>query len=103
MSRVGVWVSANLDDRLHLWRTCAWLRDLGFSHRDVIVIERAAGPKAELPMKSFRYRVTGDGLRLREQGLARLTDAPELPLAGTAAYAAAQPWVLLEDGRLARL
>ena len=64
MSRVGVWVSANLDDRLHLWRTCACLR---------------------------------------EQGLARLTDAPELPLAGTAAYAAAQPWVLLEDGRLARL
>ncbi|KYF73243.1 hypothetical protein BE17_31965 [Sorangium cellulosum] len=66
-------------------------------------VERAPGPNPEEPMKSFVYRITERGLRLRDKGLDQLTDAPSLPLAGIEAYSASAPWVLLEDGRLARM
>jgi hypothetical protein len=64
--------------------------------------DRAPGPRPPLgyPMNSSVYRLTEKGRRLREEGLERLTDAPALPIGGTAAYG--EPWVLLEDGRLAR-
>ncbi|WP_434047574.1 MULTISPECIES: hypothetical protein [Sorangium] len=42
-------------------------------------------------------------MRRRDKGLDQLTDAPSLPIAGTEAYPASAPWVLIEDGRLARL
>ncbi|WP_437304850.1 hypothetical protein [Sorangium sp. So ce388] len=54
-------------------------------------------------MLSEVYRLTERGMRLRDEGLDQLTDAPSLPIAGTEAYSPAAPWVLLEDGRLVRL
>ncbi|WP_437622690.1 hypothetical protein [Sorangium sp. So ce1151] len=72
-------------------------------HASGAVVERAPGPNPEEPMKSFAYRLTERAIRLRDKGLDQLTDAPSLPIAGTEAYSASAPWVLLEDGRLARL
>jgi hypothetical protein len=54
-------------------------------------------------MLSEVYRLKERGMRLRDKGLDQLTDAPNLPIAGTEAYSPSAPWVLLEDGRLARL
>ncbi|WP_129350878.1 hypothetical protein [Sorangium cellulosum] len=68
--------------------------------------ELLPGPKppgAGYPMLSEVYRLTERGMRLRDKGLDQLTDAPNLPIAGTEAYSPSAPWVLLEDGRLARL
>ncbi|MGK4000641.1 hypothetical protein [Sorangium sp. So ce1024] len=76
------------------------------SHSSSAFVERAPGPKppnAGYPMLSEVYRLTERGMRLRDKGLDQLTDAPSLPIAGTEAYSASAPWVLLEDGRLARL
>jgi len=36
---VIVWVSASPQQRVNLWRTCCRLRDLGLSHRDVLVVD----------------------------------------------------------------
>ncbi len=50
-----VWVSANLLDRVNLWRTCSWLRQLRISSRDVLIIELGPTPwKGDAP--SPRYR-----------------------------------------------
>ncbi|XXY14748.1 hypothetical protein WME88_41575 [Sorangium sp. So ce216] len=76
------------------------------AHDSSAAVERAPGPKppdAGYPMLSEVYRLTERGLRLRDKGLERLTDAPVLPVAGTEAYAPSAPWVLLEDGQLASL
>ncbi|WP_438023628.1 hypothetical protein [Sorangium sp. So ce233] len=54
-------------------------------------------------MLSKVYRLTERGMRLRDKGLDQLTDAPALPIGGTEAYAPSAPWVLLDNGRLARL
>ncbi|WP_437548888.1 hypothetical protein WME97_01500 [Sorangium sp. So ce367] len=75
-------------------------------HESSAAVDRAPGPKppnAGYPMLSEVYRLTERGMRLRDKGLDELTDAPSLPIAGTEAYSAAAPWVLLDDGRLARL
>ncbi|WP_437303260.1 hypothetical protein [Sorangium sp. So ce388] len=75
-------------------------------HDSSTAVERAPGPKppdAGYPMLSSVYRLTDRAVRLRDKGLEQLTDAPSLPLGGTEAYAPSAPWVLLEDGRLARL
>lgn len=72
-------------------------------HGAVPAIERAAGPQLDNRMKAAVYRITERGRELRERGLARITDGPELPIAGTAVYSSSAPWVLLEDGRLDRL
>jgi hypothetical protein len=85
-----------LEDRLSQWAR----------HDSSAAVERAPGPKppnAGYPMPSDVYRLTEHGMRLRDKGLAQLSDAPRLPVAGTEAYSLAAPWVLLEDGRLARL
>jgi hypothetical protein len=82
-----------LEDRLTQWA----------KHDSGAFVERAPGPMPDVPMKSFVYRLTQGGMRLRDKGLDQLTDAPSLPIAGTEAYSASAPWVLLEDGRLARL
>lgn len=73
------------------------------THGADAVVERAPGPNPDEPMKSFVYRLTERGIQLRDKGLDQLTDAPSLPIAGTEAYSTSAPWVLLEDGRLARL
>lgn len=76
------------------------------SHSSSAFVERAPGPKppdAGYPMLSNVYRLTERGMRLRDKGLEQLTDAPSLPIAGTEAYSPSAPWVLLDDGRLARL
>ncbi|WP_438015143.1 hypothetical protein WMF18_30250 [Sorangium sp. So ce315] len=76
------------------------------SHSSSAFVERAPGPQppdAGYPMLSEVYRLTERGMRLRDKGLEQLTDAPSLPIAGTEAYSPSAPWVLLEDGRLARL
>lgn len=65
-------------------------------------VERAVGPRAETPMLSSTYRITEHGVRLRTEGLAHLTDAPRLLVAGTTAYAAEPPWLVLDDGTLVR-
>ncbi|WP_437980765.1 hypothetical protein [Sorangium sp. So ce117] len=73
-------------------------------HDSSAVVERATGPKPAdgYPMLSLVYRLTDRGMKLRE-GLERLADAPSLPIAGTEAYSTSSPWVVLDDGRLARL
>lgn len=82
-----------LPDRLEQWT----------DHGSSPAVERAVGPKPGLPLNSFVYRITERGMRLREEGLKQLTDAPSLLMAGTEAYAPSSPWVLLDDGQLARL
>ncbi len=71
-------------------------------HGETPAIERIAGPKPETPMLAASYRITEHGIRLREAGLDKVTEAPPLPLAGTEAYGAEAPWVLREDGHLER-
>ncbi|WP_441290244.1 hypothetical protein ACSRUE_06390 [Sorangium sp. KYC3313] len=82
-----------LEDRLSQWAR----------HASSAFVERAPRPNPDEVMKSFVYRLTERGIRLRDEGLEQLTDAPGLPVAGTEAYAPSSPWSLLEDGRLARL
>jgi len=73
-------------------------------HGSNAAVERAAGPKpTDHPMLSSVYRLTESGLQIREEGLKQLSDAPSLPIGGIEAYGIRTPWVLLEDGRLARL
>lgn len=72
-------------------------------HGDNPPVERVAGPRPGSPMLSWTYRITERGVRLREEGLAHLADAPILPVAGVEAYAPDAPWVLLEDGQLTPL
>ncbi|WP_438023629.1 DUF1835 domain-containing protein [Sorangium sp. So ce233] len=36
---IVLWVTESLDDRVSLWRTCSWLRDLKISSSDVHVVE----------------------------------------------------------------
>ncbi len=72
-------------------------------HGAMPAVEHAAGPTPENPMKAAVFRITERGRELRDKGLARITDGPELPFAGTVAYSSHAPWVLLEDGRLDRL
>ncbi|WP_437854515.1 hypothetical protein [Sorangium sp. So ce363] len=102
------------ETRMHLWhlRSCTGDLFLGdrlaqwAKHGSGVAVERAPGPKpphAGYPMLSGVYRLTERGMRLRDEGLDQPTDAPSLPIAGTEAYSASAPWVLLEDGRLARL
>lgn len=71
-------------------------------HGPDVAVERSAGPKADERMLSFVYRITERGKDLRARGLARLSDAPGLSLAGTEVYSPSVPWELLEDGRLVR-
>jgi hypothetical protein len=74
------------------------------AHGSNPAVERAAGPKPpDNRMLSSVYRLTESGLQIREAGLKQLSDAPSLPIAGIEAYGLRTPWVLLEDGRLARL
>jgi hypothetical protein len=74
------------------------------AHGSSPAVERAAGTKQpDNPMLSSVYRLTERGRQLREAGLEQLTDAPALPVGGTVAYGSGAPWVLLEDGHLARL
>ncbi|WP_437763140.1 hypothetical protein WME77_34565 [Sorangium sp. So ce764] len=83
-----------VEDRLAQWAM----------HASNAAVERAPGPKPPgHRMLSNVYRLTDHGQRLRDIGLDQLTDAPSLPVAGIDAYSASAPWVLLEDGRLARL
>ncbi|WP_437658769.1 hypothetical protein [Sorangium sp. So ce1182] len=83
-----------LRDRLAQWA----------KHDSSATVERAPGPKPpDYPMLSNVYRLTERGKRLRAHGLDQLRDAPSLPIAGSEVYSDSAPWVLLEDGRLARL
>ncbi|WP_437833666.1 DUF1835 domain-containing protein [Sorangium sp. So ce1153] len=38
-SPIVLWVSASLHERVNLWRTCSWLRQVGFSHKDIFVLD----------------------------------------------------------------
>ncbi|WP_437833668.1 hypothetical protein [Sorangium sp. So ce1153] len=107
-------VSRDMRSGMDLWRMLSCTGDLFLprrlehwaDHSLGAFVERAPGPKppdAGYPMLSEVYRLTERGMRLRDKGLDQLTDAPSLPIAGTEAYSASVPWVLLEDGRLARL
>ncbi|WP_437313706.1 hypothetical protein [Sorangium sp. So ce385] len=98
--------------RMHLWHLLSCTGDVFLQDRleqwakhDLsAAVERAPGPKPPgHPMLSNVYRLTERGMQIRDKGLVHLTNAPRLPMAGTEAYAASSPWVLLEDGRLARL
>ncbi|WP_437603128.1 hypothetical protein [Sorangium sp. So ce590] len=83
-----------LGDRLAQWA----------KHDLSAAVERAPGPKPpDYPLLSKVYRLTERGMQLRDRGLGQLADAPSLPIAGTEAYSPSAPWVLLEDGGLARL
>jgi hypothetical protein len=72
-------------------------------HGETPAVERTPGPKPETAMLAACYRITEQGIRLRETGQDNLTDAPPLPLAGTEVYRSSAPWVLLDDGQLERL
>lgn len=41
---VVVWVSASLAEHVNLWRTCSLLRDVGLSHRDVLILDLDRAP-----------------------------------------------------------
>ncbi|WP_438040454.1 hypothetical protein [Sorangium sp. So ce128] len=99
------------ETRMHLWHLLSCTGDLFLearldqwaTHDSSAAVERAPGPKPPgHPMLSQVYRLTERGMRLRDTGLDQLGDAPSLPIAGTEAYSPAAPWVLLDDGRLAR-
>ncbi|WP_437491944.1 hypothetical protein WME75_16645 [Sorangium sp. So ce1014] len=98
-ARIGLWHLLSCTGDLFLPRRLEHWAD----HDSSAAVERAPGPNPDVPMKSLVYRLTERGMRLRDKGLEQLTDAPSLPIAGTEAYSASSPWVLLEDGRLARL
>ncbi|WP_437622970.1 hypothetical protein [Sorangium sp. So ce1151] len=73
-------------------------------HGSSAAVESAPGPKPpDYPLLSQVYRLIERGMRLRDKGLDQLKDAPSLPIAGTEAHSPSAPWVLLEDGQLARL
>ncbi len=73
------------------------------SHGPNPAIERAPGPRGpDHLMLSHVYRLTKHGRQLRVR-LPDLADAPRLPVGGAEAYAPEAPWVLRDDGRLARL
>ncbi|XYH95090.1 hypothetical protein ACMHYB_45990 [Sorangium sp. So ce1128] len=100
------------ETRMHLWHLLSCTGDLFLENRldqwakhDLsAAVERAPGPKPPgHPMLSKVYRLTERGMQLRDRGLEQLTDAPSHPIAGTEAYSPSAPWVLLDDGRLARL
>jgi hypothetical protein len=66
-------------------------------------VERAPGPRPpDYPLLAHVYRITKRGRQLRRD-LPDLADAPRLPVGGAEAYAPEAPWVLRDDGRLARL
>lgn len=46
---IVVWVSASIVERVNLWRTCAWLRRLGFASHDVFVLDFDRIPGAGTP------------------------------------------------------
>ena len=74
-----------------------------FGHGPSPALERAPGPRGpDRPMLSSIYRITKHGRQLRRR-LPDLADAPRLPVGGAEAYAPESPWVLRDDGRLARL
>ncbi|KYF92633.1 hypothetical protein BE17_17375 [Sorangium cellulosum] len=100
------------ETRMHLWHLLSCTGDLFLEerldqwakHESSAAVERAPGQKPPgHPMLSKVYRLTERGIQLRDKGLDQLSDAPSLPIAGTEAYAPPSPWVLLEDGQLARL
>ncbi|WP_438023576.1 hypothetical protein [Sorangium sp. So ce233] len=99
VTQINLWHLLSCTGDLFLLRRLEHWAD----HDPSAAVERAPGPNSEEPMKSFVYRLTERGVRLRDKGLDQLTDAPSLPIAGTEAYSPSVPWVLLEDGRLARL
>lgn len=83
-----------LPRRLDQWAT----------HDSSAAVERAVGPKPpDYPLLSSSYRITTNGVRLRDSGLDQLADAPGLPVAGVEAYASSTPWMVSDDGQLARL
>ncbi|WP_437490333.1 hypothetical protein WME75_13460 [Sorangium sp. So ce1014] len=96
------------ETRAKLWHLLSCTGDLFLPRRlehwaDHVVsaaVERAPGPRPDVPMKSLVYRLTERGMQLRDRGLDQLADAPRLPIAGTEAYAPSAPWALLEEGRL---
>ncbi|AUX34734.1 MULTISPECIES: DUF1835 domain-containing protein [Sorangium] len=107
-------VAHESETQMNLWHLLSCTGDLFLprrledwaGHDSSAAVERAPGPKpphAGYPMLSEVYRLTERGVQIRGKGLHQLTDAPRLPMAGTEAYAASSPWVLLEDGRLTRL
>ncbi|WP_437306027.1 hypothetical protein [Sorangium sp. So ce388] len=99
------------ETQMNLWHLLSCTGDLFLprrlehwaDHGSSAFVERAPGPRPDVTMKAFAYRLTERGVQLRDKGLEQLTDAPSLPIAGTEAYSPSAPWVLLEDGRLARL
>jgi hypothetical protein len=53
---IVVWVSASLLQRVNLWRTCSWLRQVGIASRDILILEFEAMSRpesAEEPRPSF--------------------------------------------------
>lgn len=74
--------------------------DRWVQHGPDAAVERAPGPQSNGAMTDFVYRLTARGERLRERGLASLSEAPSFALASGEAYAS--PWVLLHDGTLAQ-
>ncbi len=50
---VVVWVSASIDQRVNLWRTCSWLRHVGIASRDVLMLEFEALPRSKFPQEPF--------------------------------------------------
>lgn len=72
------------------------------AHTAPLAVEGEDRPNPGRPLASAVYRITEHGKRLLEEGLESLTEAPSLPVAGTDAYASSSPWVVLENGSLAR-
>jgi len=46
---VVVWVSTSLHERVNLWKTCSWLRQMGIACQDVFILEFDAVPPSGTP------------------------------------------------------
>ena len=51
-----MWVSASLHERVNLWRTCSWLRHLGFAHHDIFVLDFEPVPPSRAASRELLAR-----------------------------------------------
>jgi hypothetical protein len=42
---VVVWTSPNPADRVNVWRTCCWLREIGLSRSDIFIVDLERAPR----------------------------------------------------------
>lgn len=95
------WPRGRFDRAARLWETYVDRLAQWAAHGESPALERTTGPRPDVEMNAFAYRLTARGARILERGLDRVTDGPVLPIAGVEAYSESGRWVVREDGALA--